>query len=116
MLHKALLGCQPEGRIHLSHRLSSYEEIENEVRLNFTDGTTATCDMLVGADGIRSIVRRSLVQRQLQSSTPALEAENAGDAVWSGTYAYRGLISFERLGSLFPDHRAIQTPLMVSEK
>ncbi|KAF9472677.1 salicylate hydroxylase [Pholiota conissans] len=114
-LQKILLACLPEGRLHLSRRLSSYEELENEVRLHFTDGSTATCVMLVGADGIRSIVRQSFVQGSVQDKMDiptAIGEASKGDAVWSGTYAYRGLVPFEKLEESYPNHRAIETPVM----
>ena len=36
----------------------SYEELADKVRVQLSDGTTAEGDLLVGADGIRSVVRR----------------------------------------------------------
>lgn len=108
---------QPAGRVHLSRRLRSYEEIDSEVRLNFTDGTTATCDLLIGTDGIRSTVRRKLLEKQV-TAVPATKSLTdglqLGDPVWSGTYAYRGLVPFDRLAARFPGHRALTTPIMVS--
>ncbi len=50
-------------RIHFAKRLSSYSEpgsLTDPITLNFKDGTTATCDFVVGSDGIRSTVRRTM--------------------------------------------------------
>ncbi len=55
-LQGALLGRVPPGVIQLGKRLSSLENLEQGgVRLFFEDGTNATADLVVGADGIRSV-------------------------------------------------------------
>lgn len=116
-LQQSLLTVQPAGRVHLSRRLSSYEETDDDVKLYFTDGTTATCNLLVGADGIRSIVRRGFLEKHAivaQATKPVPDGLQLGDPVWSGTYAYRGLVPFDKLATRFPGHRAITTPMMVS--
>ncbi|KAL1980865.1 hypothetical protein VTN96DRAFT_3400 [Rasamsonia emersonii] len=57
-LQSALRKQVPPGIIHLSKRLTSLENLpDGGVRLFFADGTEATADMVVGADGIRSVVR-----------------------------------------------------------
>jgi 2-polyprenyl-6-methoxyphenol hydroxylase-like FAD-dependent oxidoreductase len=43
--------------VQFGKRFERYEE-NGEITLHFEDGTTASCDVLVGADGIRSRVRR----------------------------------------------------------
>ena len=48
-------------RTHFGKRLESYEDsTSNPITLRFKDGTTATCDVLIGADGVKSAVRRSM--------------------------------------------------------
>ncbi|KAJ9312342.1 hypothetical protein DTO271D3_7358 [Paecilomyces variotii] len=56
-LQGALLKHVPGGIIHLSKRLVSLENLQNGVRLLFEDKTSATADLVIGADGIRSVVR-----------------------------------------------------------
>lgn len=46
-----------EDRIQFGRRLAQYEVDERGVSVTFEDGTRATGDLLVGADGIRSAVR-----------------------------------------------------------
>lgn len=41
-------------------RLASYEQTADGVTAHFEDGTTATGDVLIGADGMRSVVRATL--------------------------------------------------------
>ncbi|KAL4904016.1 hypothetical protein BDW74DRAFT_179106 [Aspergillus multicolor] len=61
-LQAALLERVPEGTIQFGKKLVEIEELGQGqgVRLGFQDGTEATADLVVGADGIRSIVRRTL--------------------------------------------------------
>lgn len=55
-LQSALLKRVPEGIIQLNKRLVSLENLEgNGVHLFFEDKTSATADLVIGADGIRSV-------------------------------------------------------------
>ncbi|KJA15321.1 hypothetical protein HYPSUDRAFT_80542 [Hypholoma sublateritium FD-334 SS-4] len=97
------------GSLHLKHRLSSYEELDNEVIIHFDDGTTAKCDILIGMDGIKSALRKSFLQQNIPMSRSI-------DPVWSGTMAYRGLVGRDVLDKEFPGHRTITTPMMYMGK
>ncbi|RPD77167.1 putative monooxygenase [Lentinus tigrinus ALCF2SS1-7] len=58
-LQEALLKAAPQERIHLKKRLSKVDFLPTGgAKLTFEDGFTATVDLVVGADGIRSAVRR----------------------------------------------------------
>lgn len=55
-LQSALVAKVPAGIIQLNKRLISLEKLENgKVQLVFQDGTDAIADLVVGADGIRSV-------------------------------------------------------------
>ena len=55
-LHQALLENVPHDIIHLGKKLvSATADPRNGVKLEFRDGTTATADILIGADGLRSV-------------------------------------------------------------
>ncbi|KZV87798.1 FAD/NAD(P)-binding domain-containing protein [Exidia glandulosa HHB12029] len=59
--------------------------------LRFKDGTTSTCDVLIGADGIRSPVRIAMLDVAVQETGDAT-LKAAGPAVWCGTSIYRTLV------------------------
>ena len=70
---------------YTSKRLTSYSQSssrQHPVRLEFQDGSTAACDVLVGADGVKSAVRAVLVREladaaridQISPDDPYLDA------------------------------------------
>lgn len=77
----------PAERAHFNKRLQSTEEKEGGgVLLHFKDGTTATADAVVGADGIHSTIREYLLG----------ERDMAAHSVFAGSVAYRGLIPMDK--------------------
>ena len=50
-----------EQSVHFGKTLTGYEQLADGVRVRFADGTSAEGDLLVGADGTNSAVRRQLV-------------------------------------------------------
>ena len=79
VLHDAL----PRGTVTLGRRCIHLQEDGDRVRLWFANGATAEADIVIGADGIRSVVQREIGLK----SRPMSE----------GIMAYRGLIPAERL-------------------
>src|SRR5450631_2176056 len=59
-LHEALASIVPPDCLRLDHRLTGVEQSENGVRLGFANGRTEEADLLIGADGVNSIVRAAL--------------------------------------------------------
>jgi len=107
----------PDGVAHFGKRLSSFSSDGSDcpIRLQFYDGSTATCDLLVGCDGIKSTIRRQMLEEKAQAGRP--ELLSMIDPVWTGTIAYRGLIPVERLNHANgKEHRTIQTPMMYCGK
>ena len=76
----------PAERIHLGYRLLGLEDTGGGTDAWFENGARITADILVGADGIHSVVRSSLF--------------GAEAARFAGCVAYRGLVPVERIADL----------------
>jgi salicylate hydroxylase len=76
---EALLGVLPGGMVQLGHKLETIEDKGGRSVLTFTNGQTAEADLVVGADGIKSVVRERLFSNKVP--------------VFSGEHAYRVVIS-----------------------
>ena len=117
LLRKLPISC----KVHYSKRLRSYKQrLSGPIELLFEDGSSSFCDVLIGADGLKSAVRRTfLVEEAELAKSEGKWAEvakiNASvDPVWSGTNAYRALIPAEKLRARNPDHPILKEPTMVS--
>ncbi len=73
-------------KLHYGKQLSDVEQTPDNVVLHFTDGTTATADIVVGADGINSKIREMLL--------------GVEPPLYSGWVAHRALIRGEKLDKL----------------
>jgi salicylate hydroxylase len=74
----------------------------------FSDGSTTTADILVGADGVHSATRESMFKFLGDGY------EQYIPAVFSGSIAYRGAMPKAKLAEVFPGHRALDHPKIVS--
>jgi salicylate hydroxylase len=92
-LQKTLSTAFGVENLHLGCRLVDIVRTPDSVVLKFANGRVEDADVVVGADGVRSTVRRWIT--------------GSDDAVYSGTSAFRGLVPTENLPSL-PDPHAIQ--------
>lgn len=54
-VHSALLEHVPPEKIHLNKKIKRAEASQDGVALYFEDGSSAHGDILIGADGIRSV-------------------------------------------------------------
>ena len=59
-LYERLLAALPPGVLQLNRAVTSFEQDVNAVRLHMSDGEVIEVDVLIGADGIDSLVRRTL--------------------------------------------------------
>jgi len=76
LLHEKILGKATEAgiEIHMGKRLVAIDETEDSVKVTFEDGTMDTCDILVGADGIHSVVRTMHVHPSFEPSYTGLSS------------------------------------------
>ena len=74
-----LLRAVPRGHIELGRRCTGAEQDESVARLTFADGSTAEADVVIGADGIHSVVRDAVV-------------DDASPTTFSGLCAWRCLV------------------------
>lgn len=87
VIHRAhllelLRAALPQELLHGAHRCTGVERTERGARVRFEDGTTVEGDLVIGADGLRSVVRESV----LSGHGPA----------FAGSCAYRGLLPLEQ--------------------
>jgi len=96
--------------VHLSKRLRTFNETTpGDITLYFEDGSTASTNVLFGADGIRSPTRRAMYEAAARQRHPLVDAANVGeyaDAKWSGFRIYRYLVPSETLLEKYPGHPA----------
>ncbi|KAH9988531.1 salicylate hydroxylase [Russula vinacea] len=117
--HAVLLNHLPTRcRTSSSKRLESYEQQPGApIMLHFQDGSTATCDILIGADGLKSAVRKTMFQEAAtwaesqHRNTEAAELRNLSEPRFSGAFCYRALIPAVRLSSISPQHRIFSSPV-----
>lgn len=59
-LYQRMLDAMPAGVMHLGKQLVGIDEVGDHVRLTFADGDVVQTPLLIGADGIDSMVRQHL--------------------------------------------------------
>jgi 6-hydroxynicotinate 3-monooxygenase len=85
-LHASLESLVPKDIVQLGRRVQSFEETPRGVTMRFADGSIAEADMVIGADGVHSVVREHLF---------GLERPR-----FSGRVAYRTVFPAALLGDL----------------
>src|ERR1043166_4262638 len=85
-LRGALASAMPAEHVHLGHRFARLIDHGDRVEAVFENGAVISADVLVGADGIHSLVRHAL--------------QGPEKPRFTGCVAYRGLVPAERLAHL----------------
>jgi salicylate hydroxylase len=120
--HEVLLNrLSSRCRTYPSKRLESYTQRPGgPIQLRFHDGSTAMCDILVGADGVKSVVRKTMFHEAAlwaesqHRNADAAELRSLSEPRFSGVLSYRTLIPAARLSSISPQHRVFSSPMQVS--
>ena len=81
-----LSAAVPRDIVHLNHRCVGISQHDDRVEVRFQNDSTAEADLVVGADGIHSVVREAILGPE--------------SARFSGHVAYRGLVAAERVAHL----------------
>ncbi|KAF7534204.1 hypothetical protein G7054_g6443 [Neopestalotiopsis clavispora] len=66
---EALLAVIPRERMHASKKLQKIDR-QDSITLTFVDGSTFECDILIGADGIHSTVRKLVLGENDNTASP----------------------------------------------
>lgn len=75
-LYALLRGALPDEHYHYNKNLDRIEELETGVVAQFNDGTSAEANLLVGADGLFSTVRKQFL--------PEVKPQYVGYVAWRG--------------------------------
>lgn len=98
---------------------------DGKIQLNFKDGSTADADVLIGCDGIHSVVRHTLLNAMAEKLEAAKDGDgdklkqadhlrNSVEAKWTGTTCYRAVIPRTKIEALNPNHHSFSRPTGVS--
>lgn len=82
-LHAEQIAALPQDRLHFDHRLTALVEREDGVLLTFANGRQVLAGLVIGADGINSVIREIL----LGPEKPR----------FSGWIGHRALVNMDRL-------------------
>ncbi|KAF8142497.1 hypothetical protein K438DRAFT_1994904 [Mycena galopus ATCC 62051] len=111
--------------VHLRKRMTTYTTSSSDsapIQIHFADGTTATADVLLGADGVRSATRETMFEalaNQYQDGLDGISRERllrCKDPVWTGTIAYRCVYPVEKLRKADPGHPGLDDLLITLGK
>lgn len=101
-----LVALVPAERVSFGKRVVGVEEVGGGgVRLRFEDGGEAVASAAVGCDGVKSCLRRVVLGEEAEAVHP----------VFTGKYAYRGLIPMERAVGLLGEELARNAVMYVGE-
>lgn len=115
--HEVLLNhLSSRCRTLPSKRLESYVQRPGApIMLRFQDGSTATCDILIGADGLKSAVRKTMFHEAAMwaesqhRNADAAQLRSLTEPRFSGVFSYRALIPGARLSGISPQHRVLSS-------
>jgi len=78
-LHRILLAALPQDVVRLGAACTGFTQSEQQITVTFADGHSVQADLLIGADGIHSIIRPQIM--------PQAKPRYAGYTAWRGVVA-----------------------------
>jgi 2-polyprenyl-6-methoxyphenol hydroxylase-like FAD-dependent oxidoreductase len=107
VLYEIFLAQVRDERIHRAKRMSWMTQGENGVHVKFTDGSEFEGDILVGADGAYSAVRKCLYERlQKDNKLPTSDAKDPSFSCVS-IAGYTGPLDPEKFTLLKDDESSV---------
>ncbi|MER5531931.1 FAD-dependent monooxygenase [Streptomyces sp. NPDC002677] len=91
-LQRCLVSAVPDRTVELGKACQQVVERPREVELRFTDGSVTTADLVIGADGVHSVVRSAVIEDR---------------PLFSGYVVHRGLVSADVVPSFSDDPRVM---------
>jgi salicylate hydroxylase len=85
----ALLSVLPPDMVQLGHLVETVSDHDDHATVAFANGVQITADLVIGADGIRSVVRKQLF--------------SAEDLVFAGEHAHRAVIAIDASHGMITD-------------
>ncbi|KAJ3489055.1 hypothetical protein NLI96_g2428 [Meripilus lineatus] len=108
-----LVDRLPKDIAHFSKKLILYREDHECVTMAFADGTTSTCDLLVGCDGIKSTVRKEMYEQAWRNGSEIPNILSYDEPIWSGSVTYRALVPAQLLKEEDgTSHRILSRPMI----
>jgi 2-polyprenyl-6-methoxyphenol hydroxylase-like FAD-dependent oxidoreductase len=104
-LHQIMRATVPDDAYHLDHDLVAVEQTAEGVAAHFANGRVEHGDLLIGADGYRSIVR--------QHYLPGIQPIYAEYVIWRGVAEERDIPAaahraiFDKLAFYLPPHNKV---------
>lgn len=92
-LYNVLRAIFPSERYHNGKQLTSFCQDDEQVFATFADGSQARASLMIAADGVRSLVRQTLL--------PQVKSQYAGYIAWRGLVE-ESVLSPRTLKELFP--------------
>ncbi|OJA07724.1 hypothetical protein AZE42_06103 [Rhizopogon vesiculosus] len=101
--------------VHFNKRLTTYEKLSAGLLvLHFADESLENTDVLIGADGIRSSVRKTLFETIDKDLVDSSKIRYYTDPSWTGTLVYRAIFPAEKLLEMDPSNVSLGELMIVS--
>ncbi|KAG1819184.1 uncharacterized protein BJ212DRAFT_1298430 [Suillus subaureus] len=95
--------------LHFNKRLTRYDkQLSGSLMLHFADDSTSTTDVLIGADGVHSSVRKMLFETLDRDVVDPSKIRHYTDPSWTGTLVYRTVFPAKKLSDLDPNHVSLK--------